>query len=98
LILDECFSIDLFCDLNQQLLPPVAFALISQAVEISLDQDNAYLFTAALSLVAGLVEKSNTTEMPESLIQCWEELRERAEQYAPTTNVTWQYLKSWYRR
>jgi hypothetical protein len=98
LIVDECFTVGLFYDLEQQLLPNVAFTLIPQAVEITLEQDSTNLFTTALSLLAGLAEKSNTTEIPEILVESWEKLQQRADRFAPTTAETWRFLKSWYRR
>ena len=94
----ECFTVGNFDDLEQRIPRERAFSLIHRAAELVLTQTDPDLFIAALSLLAGLVRASDTTEMPGFFPQDMDALRERVS-VAPTSkaHVYWDFILQWYR-
>jgi hypothetical protein len=76
---------------------PVAFALIPAAVQLVLAQEPGKRLEWAFELLGGLARASDTTELPPALATHWETLQLRAAAL-PSDDLTWRYLREWYRR
>jgi hypothetical protein len=70
-----------------------AFRAIDEVAPVILAQRDPYLVERAGLLMMALARKSNTTEMPSSLSQSWEQIEERLE---PHPSVL-EDLSRWYR-
>ncbi|WP_256762440.1 hypothetical protein [Cohnella sp. WQ 127256] len=68
LIIGE-YTTGLFSDLERKLNEETAFRLIRISMQIVLEQSDSDLITTSLSLLMDLVRTSNTTEIPEGLIE-----------------------------
>lgn len=75
---EEELTVGLFSDLEQNVEPFVAFALVPEAVEIAASADDFDRFNCALDLVASLVVASETTEIPPRLREKLPELERKA--------------------
>jgi hypothetical protein len=67
IISDERGTFDLFGDLYERLEPYVAFSLVPEAVAIALDQNESMRLEQAVWLLLGLVEATQTTEVPPTM-------------------------------
>jgi len=94
----ECFTFGIFSDLEDKLEPPTAFSLVTQAVDLVVEQKDRELLTTAFSLLCGVSRATNTTEMPPSLETNWEKLSALADKIPKHDLVYWEGLRKWYRK
>lgn len=85
---------------NLALTSEEAFALIPEALDIAITQEDAYLIEAAADLLEKLARLSQTTEMPEELRQRWDDLIAHlavAASQESMLTIDIDYLRRWYR-
>lgn len=71
-------TVGAFSDLEQILTPSIAYNLIPTGIDIALTQTDQDLFIIALSLLSGLIVKSDTTQRPPCFDIKWNDLKQKA--------------------
>lgn len=95
-VYDEGGTIGVFDDL--QLDSGLGFKLIPITVDILLNQMKPDRFLAALSLLYICVCQSNTTEIPQGLIERWDEIEEKIKVSGDKESaLLWDEISRWYR-
>jgi hypothetical protein len=90
-------TVGLFSDLEQQIKPEVAFALVGPALNLALSEKSPTKLTCALSLLSSLVEATKTTEVPTALKQSFPDLAGKAEQVGGEASRYVTELRRYYR-
>lgn len=97
MVCDECGTFNIFSDL-QKLNYIQGFKLIPTAIEIVNNQNDDVLLTTALSLLSICIEISNTTEMPNVLLQHWTSINNKVSKNNVADSMkTWSGINRWYR-
>jgi hypothetical protein len=76
IISEETGTYGLFDDLNEQLESYIAFSLVPVAVNIALSQSDKSRLEQAVWLLLGIVEATQTTEVPQAMSEAFPMLRE----------------------
>ena len=93
---DDCGTFGIFADLRD--FQYNSYNLIPAAIEIVLAQEDADLFTTALSLLSTCIEESDTTEMPIELSKQWEVIERRVNKHQNKDSfLLWNIICKWYR-
>ena len=77
IISEEAGTFGLFDDLSDQLEPYIAFSLVPVAVDIALSQNDTLRLEQAIWLLLGIVEATQTTEVPKILSEAFPMLKDR---------------------
>ena len=93
----ECGTFGAFSDLTK-LSSIEGFKLIPTAIEIVNNQIDETLITTALSLLSTCIEISNTTEIPNELLQHWESIDAKVNEGNVKERMEiWSAINRWYR-
>jgi len=95
---DEWYFARLSGRLTGSLSSEEAFNAIDEAVNVTLAQDDEFLWTEAMQLILSLADKSGTTEMPPQLSERWAELMASAARFGTYQQERAKELQRWYRR
>lgn len=89
---EEDYTVGAFDDLEQQIGPARAFALLPEAARLALEQTDAALKETAMSLLVGLARCSDTTEIPSEMRELLIRLRHESQ-----GSFYLRELEKWYR-
>ncbi|WP_133251253.1 hypothetical protein [Pokkaliibacter plantistimulans] len=78
---EEEMTVGLFSDLVYEIPSYCAFDMVDSAVDICMQQTSFDGFNCALDLIASLVIKSNTTEVPEKLRAAFPEILVKSKRF-----------------
>ena len=95
---DEGYFVCLRDRLTGSLSSEEAFNAIGEAVDVTLEQDNEFLWTEAMELILALARRSDTTEIPPQLDDRWDELMTSASRFGAYQARKTEDLRLWYRR
>lgn len=96
---DEWYFARLHDRLTGSLTSEEAFNAIGEAVNVTLAQDNRFLWSMAVELILDLARRSDTTEMPPQLNDRWDELMTSASRFGGAYQARKaEDLRRWYRR
>ena len=95
---DEGYFVGVRHRLTESLSSEEAFSAINEAVNVTLAQDDAFLWTEAMQLILSLADRSSTTEMPPQLSKRWDELMASAARFGTYQAKRAEELRRWYRR
>ncbi|PRR79853.1 hypothetical protein [Clostridium vincentii] len=97
IVSNECGTFGVFGDLAK-LSYIQGFKLIPTAIEIVNNQIDKDLITTALSLLLTCIETSNTTEIPNELLQQWTSINNKVnESNVEDSMKMWNAINRWYR-
>lgn len=77
----EGYTLEIFNDLTQNISNDAAFSLIPETIVIVDKQDDQQLFLLALTLLVGLIQASNTTQLEPLLFAKLASLSEKAKMF-----------------
>jgi hypothetical protein len=89
---EEGYTVGAFDDLEQQVGPAKAFALLPEAARLALEQTDSALKESAMSLLLGLVRSSNTTEISDEMRGLLVQLKQQS-----TGSSYLREIEKWYR-
>ena len=97
MISNEGGSFGIFSDL-EKLSYIQGFKLIPTAIEIVNNHSDDDLLTTALSLLQTCIETSNTTEIPNELMQYWSSINNKVRDCNVKDSIKiWSEINNWYR-
>lgn len=97
IIQDEHGTYSIFADLEENIAPHIAFSLIPTAIEIAQLQTTKESIDCALWLLLGLVEATQTTEIPLALKTSFSHLQASASSFGAELIDTLQSIQQHYR-
>ena len=75
----------------------VAFSLIDETIPFLLDKNNRDIWNELFETIFALVRKSNTTEVPKSIQENWENIKKLSHQDSDYARSKFEELATYYR-